>query len=176
MVVCSKKQTLGAPRFGSAMSPYTRRLLLCLKCLFSLYKSIDFARDHTGATNPKIPVCVSARSCSTEVFSDQVRNRKSSLSEVGRGRSWLRANRLFPDSFPAQHSQARFISCCPTPTTHTHSTDVCECTGTYRYCTCGTTLSCCAWGYPLSDWGRTKKNHGPRRTHTPRWENTLKKS
>lgn len=55
--------------------------------VFSLYISIDFARDHTDPTDPKIPVCVSAGSCSTEVFSDQSRNRKSSLREMGRGRS-----------------------------------------------------------------------------------------
>lgn len=84
------------------------------------YQCIDLIRHHTGPSNLKIPVCVSAGSCSTEVSLDQSRNRKSSLRELGRGRSWMRANGLFPDSFPAQHSQAQLISWSPTPTTWVH--------------------------------------------------------
>lgn len=87
---------------------------------FLLCKGIDLAWVHTGPSNLKIPVCTSAGSYSTEVSSDQSCNRKSSLREMGRGRSWLKANWPFPDSFPAQHSRAQLISWCPTPTTWVH--------------------------------------------------------
>ncbi len=46
---------------------------------FLLCNNIDLVRDHSGPSHLKIPMCVSAGSCGTEVSSDHSRNRKSSL-------------------------------------------------------------------------------------------------
>lgn len=154
MVICIKQHTVAAPRCRSAMSPSPRSLLSCLLFVSSCVKCIGLARDITAPTNLKIPVCVFPLGAAARKSPRTSLATGSPVYRVGGWEGGPRLNEQMGFSqtvFPAQHSQARLISWHPTPTTWVHMCSERE--RIHIYCTYAASLSCCAWGEPLSGLG-----------------------